>query len=247
MNAAPAVVVTGSSGDIGRALCDAFKADGFYVVGIDKVVKGDRSDAFLKIDLARLSSESDYLRRSLRTIRTAIGKRPLHALVNNAAVQIVKRVEALNAADWRATLDVNLLAPFLLTRELLSLLERNAGSVVNIGSIHAKLTKPKFTSYASSKAGLEGLTKSLAVELGGRIRVNAISPAAVSTSMLRAGFRGKSSLLRKLENAHPVKRIARPEEIASAARYLASDQAGFITGSVMEVHGGIGARLHDPL
>jgi NAD(P)-dependent dehydrogenase (short-subunit alcohol dehydrogenase family) len=247
MSGAPAVVVTGSSGGIGRALCDAFKTDGLYVIGIDKVVKGDRSNVFLKIDLARLSSEPDYLRRSLRTIRSAIGKRPLHALVNNAAVQLVKRVEALNAADWYATLDVNLLAPFLLTKELLSLLERNAGSVVNIGSIHAKLTKPKFTSYASSKAALEGLTKSLAVELGGRIRVNAIAPAAVSTSMLRAGFTGKASLLRKLENNHPARRIARPEEIASAARYLASDQAGFITGSVMEVHGGIGARLHDPL
>ena len=94
--------------------------------------------------------------------------------MNNAAVQILAPADAITFDQWRETLDTNLLAPFLLTQALLPELERGRGSVVNVASIHANLTKPGFVAYATSKAALVGLTRSLAVDLGGRVRVNAV-------------------------------------------------------------------------
>jgi NAD(P)-dependent dehydrogenase (short-subunit alcohol dehydrogenase family) len=141
---------------------------------------------------------------------------------------------------------VNLIAPFVLIRELLSCLSNANGSVVNINSIHGTLTKPGFVCYATSKAALGGLTKSTAVELGGQVRVNAINPAATATPMLVAGFEDKESALRELGRMHPIGRIAKPEEIAQAAVFLASEQASFITGACLNVDGGMAARLHDP-
>jgi NAD(P)-dependent dehydrogenase (short-subunit alcohol dehydrogenase family) len=134
-----------------------------------------------------------------------------------------------------------------LTQKLFSLLEKARGSVVNISSIHAKLTKPEFSCYATSKAALLGLTKSMAVELGSKVRINAICPAAVSTPMLLAGFDGQSEAYEILSSMHPVGRIAEPSEVAKLALFLASKDAQFINGSSLELDGGIGSRLHDPV
>jgi NAD(P)-dependent dehydrogenase (short-subunit alcohol dehydrogenase family) len=120
------------------------------------------------------------------------------------------------------------------------------GSVVNISSIHSTLTKPGFVCYATSKAALGGLTKSAAVELGAKVRINAINPAATATPMLVAGFEDKESALRELGSMHPLGRIAEPEEIARTAVFLASEKASFINGACLNVDGGISARLHDP-
>jgi NAD(P)-dependent dehydrogenase (short-subunit alcohol dehydrogenase family) len=118
--------------------------------------------------------------------------------------------------------------------------------VVNIGSIHSALTKPRFTCYATSKAALGGLTRSLAVELGGTVRVNELNPAATDTPMLRAGFEGKPGAFERLAAVHPAGRIAAPDEVARAALFLTSDAASFINGESLRVDGGVGVRLHDP-
>ena len=117
--------------------------------------------------------------------------------------------------------------------------------MVNVASIHANLTKPGFVAYATSKAALVGLTRSMAVDLGRRVRVNAVLPAATATPMLTAGLGGAAEL-EALGAMHPLGRIARPEEIAAAVVYLASEAASFVTGTVLAVDGGVGARLHDP-
>ena len=124
---------------------------------------------------------------------------------------------------------------------------RTRGGVVNIGSIHARTTKPGFVSYATSKAALIGLTQALAVDLGSKgVRVNVVQPAATQTDMLMRGLDGHPEAYDRLAAYHPLERIADPGEIADAVMFLVSANASFITGAVLSVDGGIGVRLHDP-
>ena len=136
---------------------------------------------------------------------------------------------------------------FLLIQGLLPELQQVEGSVVNIASIHATNTKPEFVCYATSKTALIGLTRSLAIDLGNKVRINAICPAATATPMLMAGFKGKGGEFQQLSQMHPLERIAQPEEVARVGLFLASPQASFITGASLKVDGGIGVRLHDPV
>ena len=108
---------------------------------------------------------------------------------------------------------VNFFAPVEISKAFLDDLSKNNGSILNIGSIHRELTKPYFSAYATSKSALAGLTKSLSVEFGDKIRVNAIEPAAIETSMLKAGFKDHPDKLKKLADFHPSKKIGKPEDI----------------------------------
>ena len=134
----------------------------------------------------------------------------------------------------------------MMVQTFLSRLEEARGAVVNIGSIHATQTKPRFVAYSTSKAAIAGLTRALAVDLGGRLRVNAIHPAAIRTPMLEAGFAGQSEDRRLLDTFHPAGRIGEPEEVARLAVFLASESSGFLTGSCFGLDGALSARLHDP-
>ncbi|MFN6000135.1 MAG: SDR family NAD(P)-dependent oxidoreductase, partial [Dolichospermum sp.] len=116
-----------------------------------------------------------------------------------------------------------------------------------ISSVHAISTKPGFVCYATSKSALVGMTKAMAVDLGADLRINAICPGATATPMLLAGFEGKEEEFQQLSNMHPLERIAQPDEIASVALFLVSQEASFITGASLSVDGGIGIRLHDPV
>ncbi|VFN01868.1 MAG: Enoyl-(Acyl carrier protein) reductase, partial [Candidatus Kentron sp. G] len=145
----------------------------------------------------------------------------------------------------RNTLHINLLAPFFWTQAFLPELAASRGSVINIGSIHARLTKQRFAAYATSKAALTGLTRSLALELGNRVRVNAIEPAAIDTAMLRAGFEGDREGFSRLAQCHPTQCIGKPEEVARLAVMLADEGLGFLNGAVVPLDGGIGGRLYE--
>jgi NAD(P)-dependent dehydrogenase (short-subunit alcohol dehydrogenase family) len=243
-----AVVITGAAGGIGQALCQLFKQQGYVVIASDLVeTEGLACDAFVQADLQTLCQITDYRQKVIQTIRGHLRGEGLHGLINNAAVQIVKATDDLTVEDWHTTLDVNLLAPFLLTQALLPELEQASGSVVNVASIHAQLTKPGFVCYATSKAALVGLTKSMAVDLGPRVRVNTICPAAVETPMLLAGFEGQQQKLRDLAYHHPIQRLAQPIEVAELADFLISGKSSFITGETLSISGGIGGRLYDPV
>ena len=244
-----AVIITGAAGGIGQVLCREFAKAGYYVIASDRAEECPLAevDAWVNIDLDRLCRESDYRQHIVGQLREAAKGYDITALINNAAIQIVKFTESLTVEDWTVTLNVNLLAPFLLTQALLPDLEVSVGSVVNISSIHATQTKPGFTAYATSKAALNGLTTSLAVELGSRVRINNICPAAIATPMLLAGFAGHETRLDELGEMHPVGRIGKPQEVASLALFLASDAARFITGANIALDGGIGSRLRDPV
>jgi NAD(P)-dependent dehydrogenase (short-subunit alcohol dehydrogenase family) len=244
-----AVIITGASGGIGTALCDTFVEAGYFVIAIDRQppAAASTSQVFRPIDLDRYCTDAAFRAAATSDLHSTLSERKLAAVINNAAIQIVKPTESLSAADWTQTLNVNVSAPFFLIQALLPQLEAAKGSIVNIASIHATLTKPGFVAYATSKAALVGLTRSLAVDLGGRVRVNAICPAAIATPMLREGFNDRGDKIQRLAQMHPLGRIGAPAEVARMALFLVSDDASFVSGSAFQLDGGIGARLHDPV
>ena len=240
-------LITGALGGIGTALCEEFRRAGYYVIATDRKAGACECDHFLELDVCDFY-RSEEVRRSVRDgVAPLLGENGLCVLVNNAATQILNRTDDIRIADWDETLQTNLIAPFLLAQMFLSEIERARGSVINIASIHSEATKPGFVCYATSKAALVGLTRAMAVDLGPRVRVNAISPAATATPMLLAGFEGKSKELDELAKKHPLERIAQPWEVAKTALFLASPDAAFITGACLHIDGGIGGRLHDPV
>jgi NAD(P)-dependent dehydrogenase (short-subunit alcohol dehydrogenase family) len=241
----PAALVTGACGGIGRALCEVFTEAGYLVVGIDRYAPEAYPHTIIHCDIRHLA-QSDQTAEALKKDVLNITAGRLDVLINNAAVQIIKPCNELTRSDWAATLETNLLAPFWLTTLFLPELRGSKGSVINIGSIHARLTKRQFVAYATSKGALETMTKAMALDLAPEVRVNAIAPAATDTPMLRAGFQNNPDGIAALEHYHPLERIASPKEISKVALFLASSKSEFITGSTIDVDGGIGGCLSDP-
>lgn len=243
------VVITGANGGIGAALVDAFAGAGWRVIATSQSRPPAKSPAhkFIQADLAALANDEKAMADFAKTVVAAAGDKPLSVLVNNAALQILGPLAKLSAADIRQSMAVNVIAPFLLAKAFLPQLEANRGAIINIGTVHAQSTKPGFAAYATSKTALHGLTRALAVDLGPKVRVNTLAPAATATPMLMAGFKGESDKFKALEGCHPLNRIASTEEIAKIALFLASDDAAFITGATLYADGGVLARLHDPV
>lgn len=244
-----AAVVTGAAGGIGAATCSRLRAAGFWVVGTDRLPPGEGDcDAFVHLDLENVGQSDEAAARAAEQLRRSTGERPIHALVHAAAVQKVGTVNALTVEDFASTLRVNVLAPYALTRALAPELRAAQGAVVLITSIHARLSKRGFALYSTSKAAMSGLMRALALDLAPDVRVNAVSPAATDTPMLREGFGDawNQATERRLAAVHPAQRIAQPAEIAAAVAFLLSPQASAITAAELEVGGGIHACLHDP-
>lgn len=247
----PVVILTGCNGGIGAAIHAEMEASGCFVIGIDKSLgeAQDRIDTpLLRIDLSQFSFDEHYQTESILKIKQQIPENMSRLIVvNNAAIQILKGISDLSISDWQESFNVNTLAPFFLVKGLREILIRTKGQVVNVSSIHAKLTKPNFSSYATSKAALEAITRSLALELGPfGVSVNAVAPAAIMTEMLRAGFAGDPSKLNQLLEYHPTGSIGSVTELAEFIRSLALEQRKFLNGAVFDFSGGIHNRLHDP-
>jgi NAD(P)-dependent dehydrogenase (short-subunit alcohol dehydrogenase family) len=241
------VLITGSNGGIGQALCSSFTEAGWRVIATDLHSKPKSEvEHYLGFDLAGFATDA-VLRQRVEAALIALLPSGLDCLINNGAYQVVASLGELSVEDWHRSMHTNVNAPFLLVKALLGCLERANGNVINITSVHANLTKPNFSAYATSKAALEGLTRSLAVELGSRVRVNAIAPAAISTPMLVAGFAGNDEKAAALDLHHPTARIGAPEELARLAIFIAENDNRFLNGAVVGLDGGIASRLHDPM
>lgn len=237
-------VITGAAGGVGKALVHNFKEAGYRVIAIDSVPPPQGQEVeYFQLDLALLVQDPSL--ELINPIIEELSEDGIDVLINNAAIQVVGGVDELDYASWLRTLQVNVLAPFFLVKKFFPLLEKSKGSVINIGSIHSSLTKRGFMAYATSKSALRGLTRSLAIEVGDKFRVNAIEPAAIRTSMLEEGFQDKSKL-DALSRYHPVGRIGEPEEVAKVCLFLASSEIGFLHGACINLDGGIGNLLHDP-
>lgn len=239
-------IVTGSTKGIGLGIARAFAREGAAVVvnarsGKDcqavaaEIGKEGRRAIAIPADLCR----SDEVRRLAREAEAALGGH-VDILVNNAGQPRVAASAELPEADYRYTLDLNLNAYFLLSQQVgRAMLARRSGAIVNVSSINGTIAFPQRLAYCVSKAGVNMLTKVLAIEWAGRgVRVNAIAPGYVETEMVK-GLAAKRMLDReRLSRRTPMGRLGLPEEVAEAAVFLASDAATFITGSVLTVDGG---------
>jgi len=234
------VIVTGSAGGIGHALCERMRSDGYQVVGIDRS-PSPAADVEILLDM----TETDEL---VRTGQRLAAEYSIKAIIHNAAVQPLAGAGETSVAEWIEALRVNVIAVDALVSGTHHGLEKSEGSVVVIGSVHGRATTGGITAYATTKAALEGWVRSAALDLGPHVRVNAIAPGAIDTAKLREGFArwGESEAEERkevLRSRTALGRIGEPEEVAAAASFLIGDDARFITGSTLLVDGGASARL----
>ena len=240
------VIVTGAAGGIGSAVVRTLRARKYRVISIDVADAHETGKDFLRVDLSNLSS-TKRVGELNEQLAEAIDSDRLVGLVNNAALQIVRPFNELTVEHVIDSLQVNCVAPFALAKASLCHLKKSHGTIVNIGSIHAKLTKPSFVAYATSKAALEGLTRAMAVELGGDIKVCAIMPAAIATPMLAAGFEDNPQGLNKLNSFHPAGIVGNTDEVGELVNMLIGESLPFSNGAVWNLDGGISGVLHDPV
>jgi 3-oxoacyl-[acyl-carrier protein] reductase len=235
-----AALVTGASGGIGAGIARALHARGAIVA-----LSGTRRDA-LDTLAGELGERAHVCPADLRdpaapdallaAAEAACG--PLHILVNNAGFTRDMLALRMKDADWQAVLDVDLTAPFRLARAALrGMLRRRSGRIISISSIVGSTGNPGQANYAAAKAGLAGMTKALAQEVGARgITVNLVAPGFVQTAMTDAL---SESQREKLAGTIPLGRLGQPADIAAAVVYLASDEAGWVTGATLHVNGGM--------
>jgi len=174
----------------------------------------------------------------------------LGVLVNNASRMLEGDALETSEEDWLRTLQVNLTAPFMLIKHSLPHLIRSKGAIVNVGSIEGLGSNPRHPAYCASKAGLHGLTRAIAVDHGAvGVRCNAVAPGWIDTDLNVAFIEslGDPDAFRdKIGNLHPVGRTGNPKEVASLVKWLASDEAGFVTGQLWTVDGGRMSKLSLP-
>ena len=250
MTEAKTVLVTGAGGGIGRACVHHFTEKGWRVIGVDRSDFGydfPRSGHFIKADISYPDS-AELIIRQARDFHPA-----LHALVNNAAVQVAKPLVETTVEEWDAVMAANLRSVFLFVKLAHPLMKAaGSGAIVNVSSVHAIQTSANIAAYAASKGGLLALTRAMAIEFApDNIRVNAILPGAVDTPMLRAGLDrghvGRGNVQERLDNLARKTvsgKVGKPEEIAHAIYFLAdNEQSSFMTGQALVVDGGATARL----
>jgi NAD(P)-dependent dehydrogenase (short-subunit alcohol dehydrogenase family) len=234
---AAVALVTGAAGGIGREIVGALVAAGWTVAGTDLPDAGEVACAHLMIpaDLR----DRDACRRVVDAVLARFGR--LDLLVNNAATMTVVEPTVETMPLWWRDIEVNLTAPLWLTQAAAAPLRESAGQVVNLSSISALRGEPGFSAYAASKAGLLGMTRSLARELAPAIRVNAIAPGPTETEQLNrdAEFHGVGldELHRVYTAGMPTGRLVQPAEVADVVVFLAG--ASSFTGECVQINGGM--------
>jgi|MudIll2142460700_1097286.scaffolds.fasta_scaffold08770_3 NAD(P)-dependent dehydrogenase (short-subunit alcohol dehydrogenase family) len=231
------VLITGCLGGIGSSMVDFFKEKGWFVIGTDKRESFSNADIKITTDLSMVED-------AVKTVEARIKKAGLtrvDALINNAAVQIKKKFRDFTYDDWLESVNVNIISAFMLVQKLHKYLK--GGSVINIGSIHAKQSKKDFILYATTKGAIRTLTQNLSLELAPDIMVNCIAPAAINTPMLKAGL--TKDEYNQLKKYHPADMIGDPRELSKLILTLCERNI-FLTGAYIEYDGGISKLLHDP-
>ncbi len=241
------ILITGASGGIGSELVKLFMNTEWGVIATDKkrINEFKTSKQFINLDLEYLVNDQNNLIEFKNNINEITNGSSISAIVNNAALQIVKPFDQLSIHDWQSSINVNLLAPIILSKLFLRDLVQTNGSIINITSIHNVLTKNNFAAYATTKTALAGLTRSLSIELAPAIRVNGIEPAAIDTEMLNSGFKNSDFKKEDLFRFHPTNSIGTPKDIFNAVQFLLNPENSFLNGSIIKISGGIHNRLYD--
>jgi NAD(P)-dependent dehydrogenase (short-subunit alcohol dehydrogenase family) len=228
-------VVTGGASGIGLGIAERLRADGLHVATLDLNPSADDDFAY-RADV----TDPDQIAAALTDVREKLG--PATVLVNAAGVEKYRRFQNLGFEEWKQIIEVNLHGVFHTVQAVLpDMMSANWGRVVNISSSSTHSGQPFMSAYVAAKSGLNGLTKSLALELGPYgITVNAVPPGFIDTPMLRRSE--EKGLLGGTVEEHiqrtPVRRVGTPADIAAACSFLISEDAGYITGQILGVNGG---------
>jgi 3-oxoacyl-[acyl-carrier protein] reductase len=238
-------VVTGASKGIGASIAEHLAAEGASVVvnyassksGADAVVQRiiERGGNALAVQ-ADVSNRDD-ITRLFETPKAASGR--VDILVNNAGIYECSPLEAVTAEHFHKQFDLNVLGLILTTQEAVRHIGAEGGSIINISSVVGPMPVQSASVYSASKAAVDAVTIALSKELGPRkVRVNSLNPGMVETEGLRAAGFDQSDFRRTIESQTPLGRIAQPEDIARAAVFFASDDAGWVTGQTLILAGG---------
>ena len=239
-------IITGASRGIGSTIVKLFAQEGARVVvnyntsekeafAVEKTIKDQGGDAIcVKADVSKYADVKHMVKKTIQNYKR------VDILVNNAGVHIAKDVFETNEDDWDRTININLKGAYLCSKEVAPIMmNQKRGKIINISS-NSGLYHPsamRFTEYVVSKAGMNGLTKALALRLGPYITVNAICPGFIRTEMVE---NTDPEVERRILEETALNRYGTPEEVAASAIFLASDEADFITGDLLIVAGGRG-------
>lgn len=237
-------LVTGGMGGLGTAICKALAQSGFTVAANclpgfpqkDDWLARTKAEGFDFIAAEGDVADYDSATAMVRAIETSVG--PVDVLVNNAGITRDGMFRKMDRAQWDAVLSTNLDSVFNVTHALLEgMAERGWGRVINISSVNGVKGQFGQANYSAAKAGILGFTKAIAQEVAKKgVTVNAIAPGYIATDMVMAI---KQEVRDAIISTIPVGRMGRPDEIGGLVAYLASDQAGYITGATLNINGGL--------
>ena len=238
-------LVTGASKGIGASIAKHFAEEGAAVVvnysssraDADRVVAEITSNGGKAIAVQANVAKQDDVRRLFAEAREAFGS--LDILVNNAGIYEFAPLENVTAEHFHKMFDLNVLGLLFASQEAVKHFGPAGGNIINLSSIVSLTAVPNAAVYSATKAAVDAVTRSLAAELGPRhIRVNAISPGMVETEGVKSAGIGESDLRKQIESQTPLGRIGQPQDIATAAVFLASNDSAWITGESLRISGG---------
>ena len=243
-------IITGSTRGIGAGVAKRLAAEGANVVISGRTAEAGRSVVDeIEDGIAADDGGATFVRADMRdpediaTLAEATAEKygGIDVLVNNAAVQTETAADDATIEDWNFVLETDFRAYWLAAKAVLERMDR--GSIVNVSSNHAYATMPAHFPYNAVKAGIDGMTRSMALDFGPRVRVNTVAPGWVEVERTRDEL--PEGRLEAVESIHPTGRIGVPADVASAVSFLASPDAAFVTGTSLLVDGGRGAVMQD--
>jgi NAD(P)-dependent dehydrogenase (short-subunit alcohol dehydrogenase family) len=243
-------LVTGGGRGIGRGIVERFLQEGAHVA----VIQRQPLEAALAGRAGVLGIQADVgdtgsLREAVMSAAAYFGG--LDILVNNAGIMFERTISDIDPDEWDRMVAVNLRAPLFLSQAALpSMRKRGGGSIINIGSIEGLAANPMHAAYCATKAGIHGLTRAMALDLGADgIRCNAIAPGWIASDLsdnYLSAQKDPVAAREALDRLHPVGRLGRPSDVGDLAVFLASERSSFLTGEVIMLDGGRTARLPLP-